>query len=45
MILAVGVMLNTNIISSMADTIEKTVDSCKSFFDFSVNAGQICMGF
>ena len=29
----------------MADTIEKTVDSGKTFFDISFNTGQICMGF
>ena len=28
-----------------AETIGKTVDSGKTFFDIAVNAGQICMGF
>ena len=31
--------------TTMADTIEKTDDSCKTVFDISVNTGQICMGF
>ena len=29
----------------MADTIENTVDSGKTFFDIYFNTGQICMGF
>ena len=29
----------------MTDTILKPFDSGKTFFDISVNAGQICMGF
>ena len=29
----------------MVDTIEKPVDSGKTFFDISVNTGQICKGF
>ena len=29
----------------MADTIEKNIDSGKTFFDISVNTGQICIGF
>ena len=29
----------------MADTIEKNVDSGKTFFDISINTGQICLGF
>ena len=32
-------------ITTMADTIVKPVDSGKTFFDNSVNTGQICMGF
>ena len=28
----------------MAHTIEKTIDSGKTFFDISINTGQICMG-
>ena len=31
--------------TTMADTIEKPFDSGKTFFDISVNTGQICMGF
>ena len=31
--------------TTMADTIEKTVNSGKTLFDISVNTGQICMGF
>ena len=28
-----------------ADTIEKIINSGKSFVDISINTGQICMGF
>ena len=31
--------------TTMAETIEKTVDSGKTLFDISVDTGQICMGF
>ena len=31
--------------TTMADTIEKPVDSGKTVFGISVNTGQICMGF
>ena len=29
----------------MADACQKPLDSCKTFFDNSVNTRQICMGF
>ena len=31
--------------TTMTDTIEKNIDSGKTFFDISVCTGQICMGF
>ena len=31
--------------TTIADIVEKTVDSGKTFFDISVNTGQNCMGF
>ena len=31
--------------TTKVDTIENPVDSGKTFFDISVNTGQICMGF
>ena len=31
--------------ATMADTIEKPVDSGKTFFDMFINTDQICMGF